>query len=243
MIKKLKQTVRRKSKAILSGVLALILLLTGFLLFVSPVVSAEAEPQFKFNAHITGNVCEIWGVNPNRQEGDWVTMLATANKKPDASNLSGADIAYIDQFETGKNGSFMMRFTLLTDRISYDKGHRKIYIAMSSQGCGISNYMEVDVHPVTGDVSKVATNSIRAGMDVYEMSSTLLTEDNLLDSIKAGGNQIYFKLGSNWYNLLDDKCVNSDWLVPANALTSAEVNELLWAKYYKGGSTTPVYFK
>ena len=138
---------------------------------------------------------------------------------------------------------FMLRFQLLTDRISSSKGHKKIYIIMNSQGCSVSNYLEVDVLPVTGTVSSVKSNSIRVGMDVYDASSTKLTEDNLLDSMKRGGNELYFKLGSNWYNLLDDKCVNSDWLVSSNALTTSEVNNLMWGQWYQSGNASPVYFK
>lgn len=232
----------KRAKILLSLVLTIILVISNSVFIVSGA-STTTEPQFKFKAKITGSVCEIWGTNPNRQEGDWVTMLATANKLPSASNLTGADIAYIDQFETGTNGSFVMRFQLLTDRISSSKGHKKIYIIMNSEGCKVSNYLEVDVLPVTGTVSNVKSNSIRVGMDVYDASSTKLTEDNLLDSMKRGGNELYFKLGSYWYNLLDDKCVNSDWLVSSNALTTTEVNNLLWGQWYQSGNASPVYFK
>lgn len=232
---------KKPTKIILSLVLTLILILSNSVFIVSG--SSTTEPQFKFKAKITGTVCEVWGTNPNRQEGDWVTMLATANKLPSAGNLTDDDIAYIDQFKTGTNGSFMLRFQLLTDRISSSKGHKKIYIIMNSEGCSVSNYLEVDVLPVTGTVSSVKSNSIRVGMDVYDASSTRLTEDNLLDSMKRGGNELYFKLGSYWYDLLDDKCVNSDWLVSSNALTTTEVNNLLWGQWYQSGSASPVYFK
>ena len=232
---------KKLTKTILSILLTLILILSNSVFIVSG--SSSTEPQFKFKAKITGTVCEVWGTNPNRQAGDWVVMLATANKLPSAGNITGDDIAYIDQFETGTNGSFMLRFQLLTDRISSSKGHKKIYIIMNSQGCSVSNYLEVDVLPVTGTVSSVKSNSIRVGMDVYDASSTKLTEDNLLDSMKRGGNELYFKLGSNWYNLLDDKCVNSDWLVSSNALTTSEVNNLMWGQWYQSGNASPVYFK
>lgn len=239
---RINRLLNKRAKILLSLVLTVILIISNSVFIVSGA-STTTEPQFKFKAKITGSVCEIWGTNPNRQEGDCVTMLATANKLPTASNLTGADIAYIDQFETGTNGSFVMRFQLLTDRISSSKGHKKIYIIMNSEGCKVSNYLEVDVLPVTGTVSNVKSNSIRVGMDVYDASSIRLTEDNLLDSMKRGGNELYFKLGSNWYNLLDDKCVNSDWLVSSNALTTTEVNNLLWGQWYQSGNASPVYFK
>lgn len=222
-------------------VFALIFILAGLVSFLDVWASPVTEelPQFKFKARITGDVCEIWGTNPNKQEGDWVTMLAVVDCLP-SDITSGSDIAYIDQFETGKNGSFLMTFKLLTDRIAHGK---KIYIVMNSAGCSISDFMEVPIYPVTGDKSEIPTNSLKVGLDVYEMASELLTEDNLVDSIRLGGNEIYFKLGDNWYDLLDDKCVSSEWLVSSNALDTTDVDKMVWAKYYKAGEYSPVYFE
>lgn len=225
--------------------LTLILTLSHSVFSVAGSSVASTEPQFRFKYTVAGNICEVWGTNPSKQEGDWVTLLVTVDKLPTASNLSGDDIAYIDQFETGVNGSFVLRFSILTDRISKGKDSVKIYIVMNSAGCSPSNYTEVDVEvlPVTGTVSSISSNSIRVGNDVYDSTSMYLTDDNFLDSIKRGGNELYFKLGSYWYDLLDDKCVNSGWLVSSNALTKAEIDNLKWGRWYKSGNTSPVYFK
>lgn len=207
------------------------------------------DPQFKFKAKITGSVCDIWGTSPVKEEGKWVSMLAVANHKPEEfSSLSYTElsnnIAYTDQFETGKNGSFYMTFKLINaNRISYEKGKTKIYIIMNSEECNVSNYLEVDVLPVNGSVSGISSASMRVGLDVYELGSPLITEDNILDSIKRGGNEMWFKLGSNWYDLLDDKCTDSNYLQSKNAISQSDVNNSLWSRYYKNGETSPSYFQ
>lgn len=211
--------------------------------------TASTDQQFKFKAKITGTICEIWGTNPTREEGKWVTMFAVANHKPEefgslSSTEMSNNIAYIDQFETGKNGSFYMTFKLInTDRISYEKGKNKIYIIMNSEDCKVSNYLEVDVLPVSGTVSGVSSVSMRVGLDVYECASPLLTEDNVLDSLKRGGNEIWFKLGSSWYDMLSDKCTSSDYLVSKNAVPQSEINKRMWSRYYKNGQSKPSYFQ
>ena len=211
--------------------------------------SAATNPQFKFKAKITGSVCEIWGTSPLKSEGVRVIMLAVANHRPEEfGSLSNAELAdnlaYIDQFDTGKNGSFYMSFELInSERISYEKGKTKIYIVMNSGGCDVSNYLEVDVFPVNGSVSEVSSASMRVGLDVYELNSPFLSEDNIMDSMKRGGNELWFKLGSNWYDLLDGKCTDNTYLQSKNAVPQSEINSKPWARYYRNGETSPVYFK
>ena len=211
--------------------------------------STPTDLKFRFNAKITGSVCEVWGTSPIKKEGKAVTMLAVANHKPEEfSSLSATElsnnIAYIDQFETGKNGSFYMTFKLInTNRISYEKGKSKIYIIMNSEDCNVSNYLEVDVLPVKGSVSDISSASMKVGMDVYELGSPLLTEDNILDSIKRGGNEVCIKLGNNWYDLVDDKCTDSNYLQSKNAMSQSAINSRLWSRYYKNGETSPSWFE
>lgn len=240
---------RKSAKILICCLIAVIvsLCMLGFNAYSSS--SNTTDPQFKFKAKITGSVCEIWGTSPIKEEGKQVTMLAVANHKPEEFNsLSNTElsnnIAYIDQFATGKNGSFCMTFKLINaDRISYEKGKTKIYIIMNSEECQVSNYLEVDVLPVNGSVSGISSVSMRVGLDVYELGSPLITEDNILDSIKRGGNEMWFKLGSNWYDLLDDKCTDSNYLQSKNAVSQSDINNRLWSRYYKNGETSPTYFQ
>ena len=240
---------KKSVKILICCLIAVIVSLCVLGFNVSSSSSTTTDPQFKFKAKITGSVCEIWGTSPVKEEGKQVSMLAVANHKPEEfSSLSNTEfsnnIAYIDQFETGKNGSFYMTLKLINaDRISYEKGKTKIYIIMNSEECNVSNYLEVDVLPVNGSVSGISSASMRVGLDVYELGSPLITEDNILDSIKRGGNEMWFKLGSNWYDLLDDKCTDSNYLQSKNAISQSDVNNRLWSRYYKNGETSPSYFQ
>ena len=240
---------KKSVKILISCLIAVIVSVCVLEFNVSSASSTTTDPQFKFKAKITGSVCEIWGTSPVKKSGKWVSMLAVANHKPEEfSSLSNTElsnnIAYIDEFETGKNGSFYMTFKLINvDGISYEKGKTKIYIIMNSEECNISNYLEVDVLPVNGSVSDISSASIRVGLDVYELGSPLLTEDNLTDSIKRGGNELCIKLGNNWYDLLDDKCTDNSYLQSKNAMSQSDINNRLWSRYYKNGETSPSWFQ
>lgn len=50
-------------------------------------------------------------------------------------------------------------------------------------------------------------------------------------------------LGSNWYDLLDDKCTDSNYLQSKNAISQSDVNNRLWSRYYKNGEMSPSYFQ
>lgn len=234
------------TKILFSLILAIIFVFSAFTM--NTWGADTTTPQFKFKAKIMGTSCEVYGIHPLKKENMQVILLAVADHKPpEWGSLSNAElsshIAYIDQFTTGKNGSFMLKFKLMTDRISSTKGFKKIYIAMNATDCSVSNYAECDVLAVGGGYADVANNSIRVGCDVYDSTSPALTEDNVLDSIKNGGNELYFKLNNKWYNLLDDKCTDSNYLVSANAVSDTELKSMGWSKWYKAGTSTPIYFK
>ena len=54
-------------------------------------------------------------------------------------------------------------------------------------------------------VNDVGDNSMRVGFDVYDLTeSNAYTYENVLDSLRRGGSQYYFKIGESWYDLLDD---------------------------------------
>ena len=114
---------------------------------------------------------------------------------------------------------------------------------MNSTYCSTSSCLEVDVLPVTGRIQDIESNSLKFGLDVYDSESSSLTDDNILDSVKRGGNEMYFKLGSYWYNLLDDRCVNNSWFVPSNAVAQEDLDKLLWGRWYQKGDASPVYLK
>lgn len=229
-----------KKQTIKISVLAILLLCVLLVVGYSIATATENPNKLKVHARITGNVCEFWGTNPNKQEGSWVVTLVTADKMLDSnSQLLSGDIAWVGQCQTGKNGSFSERCKLMTDRMSTKS---KMYLYVNSEGMTKCDPVEIDVLPVSGTLSDVQSNSIRVGMDVYEATSSGLTADNILDSIKNGGTQLMYKLGNNWYNLLDDKCTSSDYLIPEHALSGSDLEALSWAKYYRGGDADPTYF-
>lgn len=65
----------------------------------------------------------------------------------------------------------------------------------------LSSFFAAAVFAAT--VDDVENNSLRVGLDVYELGSTdNYTYENVLGSLRRGGSHYYFKFGGCWYNLL-----------------------------------------
>ena len=78
----------------------------------------------------------------------------------------------------------------------------------------------------------IEDNSVRAGFDVYQLFSSYYTPDNVVTSIIEGANTIYYRIGGNWYNLLDEGATSAVFLIPANAISPETVSTWLLNMWY-----------
>jgi hypothetical protein len=70
-----------------------------------------------------------------------------------------------------------------------------------------------------------------------------VTAQNVADSLKNGGNTAAFKIGGQWYDLLNPAASTAAYFVPANAIPQAEVGAWRLGKWFKQGNVLPVYFE
>lgn len=209
----------KKLNSILLGVL-----FTFSIMFNSIVVVEAATPQTiikTFTVSETGK-CEVYGYIKNVTHGDQITILVTLGNEKDALNLGdGSKISYINQITAGNNHSFLFKFNVRDEHVG------------KTLTLGIGNDSDAPVvrqtytPPKSGDkftLNTIANNDVIYGRDVYSLDSSWLTARNVADSIVYGDNKIYYKIGNNWYDLLDKDATDSSFLVEKNAMSETEIN-------------------
>ena len=224
----------KKLNSILLGVL-----FTFSILFNSVITIEAANPQTyikTFTISETGK-CEVYGYIKNTTQGDQITILLTLGTEADVKSLTSENanskIAYINQITAGNNHSFLFKFNVRDEFIG------------KTLTVGIGNDSNAPVvrqtytPPKSGDkftLNTIANNDVIYGRDVYALDSSWLTARNVADSIVYGGNKIYYKIGNNWYDLLDKNATDSSFLVEENAMSESTIN----AKF--SGSTPLRYY-
>lgn len=162
-------------------------------------------------------------------EGDkWSTAINNITKVKDGFT----NIAYIDQKTTGNNQSFLFKCQVNEKFLG-----KNLVLGMNSNA-------DTDMFnaTLTSDIKKVnnfslmsiANNDVIYGLDAYTLTSKNLTARNVADSIVYGGNKIYYKIGNNWYDLLDEKATDNSYLVEKNKVDFSAMEKLNLRYYYVG---------
>ena len=180
-----------------------------------------------------GRVLTLSGTTPAGQ-GAGVTVLVTKQgfnpQAPDPTKIIG-----IDQMTAGINGGFIftMGFGIINDDVEIRVG-----------GNGIDTPALISAHLMTTNatIDEVSNNSVKIGLDVYDLSGDHVTPDNIANSLKVGGNSIAFKIGGKWYDLLNPRADSSAYLVSQNAINETTVHGWVLNKWYVKGFDSPIIF-
>ena len=170
---------------------------------------------------------EIIGYLPSA--GYELTLLICKNVP--VEKITETDILYIDQMTSGQNGAFLFEFYINSKWAGTD-----YLLIMGSNYPGFETYQRtgtIGIMPAL--VNRVKNNALRVGNDVYDIDSSLYTSKNIANSIKTGGNCIYYKIGGAWYDLLDPDATSSAFLITDNALPSSETDRWILSNYYTVG--------
>ena len=213
-------------------------LILGFCTF--NIISATQEIVVKtFTIDETGSV-EIYGYIKNvpTTESHQITMLLLKGNKSDFNNITSSNasniIAYIDQQEAGNNCSFLFKFQLNKKFLTSENLASNFTLGIGSDTGAETYYETINVSSLKFSLKNISNNSVIYGLDAYSLLSSGLTAKNVTDSIVHGKNQIYYKLGNVWYNLLDEKATDSSYLVAKNAVNDTIMENLTLRYYYKG---------
>lgn len=170
----------------------------------------------------TGQATAI-GYIQTAEDGAQVTCLAM-----DTESFSTADhIMWVDQMTIGNNGTFMTRFYVPS---RFSNSTMYIRFGSNTEAETITETLKIGELP-TG-IGSIVNGSVIYGNDAYMADSVYFNAQYVADSIAAGGNKIYFKVGNRIYDLMDSAATSNAYLVADNAMTADEVAEIKLRYYY-----------
>ena len=89
----------------------------------------------------------------------------------------------------------------------------------------------IEIPELPPGIEVVEDNSVLYGRDAYYVPGALYTPDSIAESIAFGGNNIYYKIGGLWYDLMDEDAVDNSFLTGENATDEKKI-EALNPRYY-----------
>ena len=172
----------------------------------------------------------IEGVNKADVQVSFLLIEGTNWNTLNSSNASNV-IAYIDQQGTSNNGSFLFKCQLNERYLG-----KTLTLGMNHSGGDSTTLLKETINPEDDGVllRNIANNDVIYGLDAYQLTSPQLTARNVADSLTYGGNKIYYKLGNNWYDLLDERATDNSFLVSSNKTAFTTMQTLDLRYYYKG---------
>ena len=175
-------------------------------------------------------LCEVIGHLSNNEVGAEVSfVMQTAESYYKSKSLDTANVVYLDQVTTGNNGTFLLQFRLPERFSGIDA-----VIRMGSTADTSPFIYRYKIPSFCIDFENIENNSVLYGNDAYTMDSEYLTSEYVVQSIVKGGNIIFFKLGDNWYDLLNESATSSAYLNEKNAANNNDVKKYSTGMYYKG---------
>ena len=177
-------------------------------------------------------LCEVIGHLSNNEVGAEVAfVMQTAESYDKSKSLDTSNVVYLDQVTTGNNGTFLLQFRLPERFSGIDA-----VIRMGSTADTSPFIYRYTIPTFYIDFENIENNSVLYGNDAYTMDSEYLTSEYVVQSIVKGGNIIFFKLGNNWYDLLNDAATSSAYLTEKNAANNNDVKKYCTGMYYNGNN-------
>lgn len=207
------------------------LLLCGFCAV--PAAAAEMGELVIDSAYASDSgYCEVIGHYEGAELDTQISCVVALEEALEGKGLAEEKcnenyIAWLGQEGTGNNGTFLFQFNV-PEKFS----GKELVVVLTSEHADQTRTTIVTPH-LPFDIYSVDNNSVIYGKDVYYVPGIFYTPDKIAESIAYGGNNIYFKIGGEWYNLMDERAVDNSFLVKENA-TPVEKIEKLGIRYYYG---------
>ena len=219
-----------KSIKILSALLGIILLMS--VLSIPAYASEEYEIVIDSMSVTKTGYGEIIGHISGVPLDTQISCIIAKSEMFDADgNIIDAEVnmnnlAWIDQIGTGNNGTFLIQFT-----VNSKFSESTLEVRM---GCQYTQMFsgQIEIPELPAGIEIAANNSALYGRDIYYVAGGLYIAESIANSIAYGGNNVYFKIGDYWYDLMDDEAVDNSFLVKENAVKDAQIESLKPRYYY-----------
>ena len=193
---------------------------------------AATKPTINITSQTVSDigVCEIIGNVSTRQKGVMITCLMFEGT--DVSKLSADKIIYINQYKTGTNGEFLIKFN-----VHWLRGGKQAQIRIGNNAGAPTRAVNLTLPPLPPDIGVVDDNSVMYGRDIYYVPGAHYTGDNAAVSLTDPestkfGTDILYKIGGEWYNLSNNSATSNAYLTAENAMDVTQVELRLPRCYY-----------
>ena len=205
------------------------LLLSLALIFTMlPIVTVQAAPSItiaQFEVSDAG-MLKIRGYYSNYDKNIDASILIL--NTPASNAVTSDNFIWINQIPLGNNGAFSY-----TIHINQEFSKQTAYLYLGGGGLTPAYSRTFTVPELPPDISVVDNNSTLFGRDCYYVNGTHYQDaDKIADSFAFGGNNIYYKLGGNWYNLLDTRATSNAFLTAKNAVSVNDIIDKVPRYYY-----------
>lgn len=228
----------KTSKKILAALLAVFFILA----FSAVPVGADSKREFVIDSVSVSKTgyCEVIGHYSNVDLNTQISCVVAKDALFDGNavieeNFNTDYVAWIGQEGTGNNGTFLFQFS-----VPEEFSETTLIVRLTSSYGDIAK-TNIDIPALPPGIEVVENNSVIYGRDAFYVPGVFYAPDNIAESIVFGGNNIYFKIGGLWYDLMDDAAVDNSFLVAENATTEKTIVELVPRYYYS--MTSKVEFK
>lgn len=204
-----------------------LLLSLAIILSMTPIMAVQAAASItvtQFEVSDAG-MLKIRGYYSNADTVDATLLILNT---PVSNNIKSENFIYIDQVPLGNNGAFSY-----TIHISQKFSKQDAYLYLGGGGVSQKYTRTFTVPELPPDISVVDNNSTMFGRDCYYINGTFYQDaDKIADSFAFGGNNIYYKIGGNWYNLLDPRASSNAFLTSKNAVSVNDIIDKVPRYYY-----------
>ena len=189
-------------------------LIAFILVFTSVTIAHSAEDDVGRNTVVNfaindSGYFELSGYTDN-PDNLWVTILLTDIEVHSASELN-SHVMYINQIDLGNNDAFYISASLAPKWSGSD------YVLKLCVGGDTRTYTG-NLGEFTNELLSVPDNCMRIGNDIYSLTAPQYTPNNIVASLSAGGNKVFYKIGGYWFNVLEEAATGYDYFTVFNAV-------------------------
>ncbi len=226
------KTMQRLNKKILAALVLTALISVMYAPLSVQTAYAATKPTINITSQTVSDigVCEIIGNVSTRQKGVMITCLMFEGT--DVSKLSADKIIYINQYKTGTNGEFLIKFN-----VHWLRGGKQAQIRIGNNAGAPTRAVNLTLPPLPPDIGVVDDNSVMYGRDIYYVPGAFYKGDYIADSLTDAesvrfGKDILYKIGGMWFNLSSDDARSNSYLTEVNAMSETAVELRLPRCYY-----------
>lgn len=225
------KTMQRINKKILAVLVLTALISVMYAPLSVQTAYAATTPTINITSQTVSDigVCEIIGNVSTHQKGVMITCLMFEGT--DVSKISADKIIYINQYKTGTNGEFLIKFN-----VHWLRGGKQAQIRIGNNAGAPTYSSNITLPPLPPDIDIVDDNSVMYGRDIYYVPGAFYKGDYIADSLTDAesvkfGKDILYKIGGMWFNLSDDNAISNSYLTSVNAMSETVV-ELRFPRCY-----------